>query len=278
MQTTTLLHHDEGLPGQLAQADNETETLKTRFIGQVTRLTIDDTPYTAAVYSVQVNVSDGYQPVFAYDGTADADEIEAGAGAVAQWNADAVFRSLAIATDNADGTIDLAWQDYNRTWDVDLSATNAAVFTDAVQTAASSTTARFGVIVTRGTKSADPRDKRPLVALTGSTTLGQLRGMVIREDAGVEQKQASLQTPDDFDFYPAPRAVPVLNRGRGWVVCETAMVADGPIYVRRAGAGIIGAVRNAADGGNTLDISTIATVDTGGRAGRTCKVKFNIPL
>lgn len=278
MQSSTLLHHDEGLPGQEAQADNETESLKTRFIGQVTRLTIPGGPYVAASYTVKVIVDSGYMPSFTYDGTADASAVAAGAGEAAAWNVNSTFRQLAIATDNGDGTVDLAWQDYQRSWAVELSATNGALQTSSIQTAASSTSARFGIIVSRGPKSADPRDKRPLVTLTGATTLAQLRGMVIREDAGTEQRQASLQTPDDFDFYPAPRAVPILNRGRGWVVCETAMVADGAIYVRRAGNGIIGAVRNTADGGNTLDISSIAVIETGGRAGRTCKVKFHIPL
>lgn len=277
MQTTTLLHHNEGLPGQIAQGEVETETLKTRLIGQKTRLTIGN-PYTAAFYRIQVNVSDGYTPIFEYDGTADGSEVAAGAGLTALWNTSPTFRQLAIATSNGDGTVDLAWLDFGRAWTVQLSATNAAVFTSAVQQAASATTARFGVIVTRGAKGPDPRDARPLLTLTGSTTLAQLRGMVCREDAGVEQKQASMQTPDDFDFYPAPRNVPVLNRGMGWPICETAMTADGPIYVRRAGAGIIGAVRNTADGGNTLDISSIASVEVGGIAGRTCKVKFNIPL
>lgn len=277
MQTTTLLHHDEGLPGQIGHGEPETETLKTRLIGQRTRLTIGN-PYTAATYSVQVNVANGYTPVFEYNGNADASEVVAGAGMTSAWNTSPTFRQLALAINNGNGTVDLDWQDYSRTWAVQLSATNAAVFTSAVQIAASATTARFGVIVARGAKGPDPRDARPLLALTVSTTLAQLRGMVIREDAGVEQRQASMQTPDDFDFYPGARAVPVLNRGYGWPVCETAMTADGPIYVRRAGAGIIGAVRNTADGGNTLDISSIASVEVGGVAGRTCKVKFNIPL
>lgn len=277
MQTSTSLHHDEGLPGQLAQDEAETEALKTRFIGQVTRLTIDD-PFIAAVYSLAIQVTPGYIPVFEYDATADSDENEADAGFVAQWNTSPQFRQLGLASDSGDGTIDIAWTDYNRTWTVTPTATNDAIFTAAVQTAASTTTARFGVLVTRGTKSADPRDCPPIAALTGSTTASQIRGMVIREDAGTEQPTAANQTADSFDFYPAPRAVPVLNRGRGWVVCETAMTFEGAIFVRRAGSGIIGAVRNDNAGGDAIDISSIAKVEVGGAAGRTCKVKLHVPL
>lgn len=277
MQTATLLYHDEGLPGQVAQGEYESEPLRTRYTGEVLRLTIGN-PYTAALYRLLVEVSDGYKPTFEYDGTGDADEIEAGAGFAALWNSSPTWRHLGLATSNGNGTVDIAWGNYNRQWVVTPTATNAAVFTSAVQTAASSTTARFGVLVTRGAKGSDPRTAAPVLPLAVATTVGQIRGMVIREDAGVEQPRAADQVAAGYDFYPAGRAVPVLNRGRGWIVCETAMTADGPIYARRAGAGIIGAVRNSADGGNTVDISSIAYVEVGGAAGGVCKVKLHIPL
>lgn len=278
-QTITKRYMDEGLPGLLDQDTTtvETESLATGFIGQVSRFTIGDAAYTPAVYTITTPVTDAFTDVFDYDGSDDANATAAAVAMAAAWNASPASRALGIASVVVAKSVDIAWNDYTRAWVPVPTATNAAVFTVATQTAASSTIARFGVLVCRGAATGNPRDARPVAPLTSASVIADVRGMVIREDCGVEQPSLNPSTTS-YDAYPAGRVAPILNRGRGWVVCETAMAVDGPIYVRKSGTGIIGAVRNDADGGTAIDASSKFAVVRAGVAGRVCAVKCNVPL
>jgi hypothetical protein len=278
MQTETLFYQRAGLPGAIDQTGPiETERMQTAYTGQVTRLTIGNGPYVATTYSVEVEVVAGYEPVFVYDGSAAADATAAATAFIAAWNADPQFRQLGTASSGGAGLVDIAWADYNRSWTVNLSTGVAATFTAAVQTAAASTTARFGVFCKRGAALADPRAARPFAPLESGDTIAVVRGFVIREDAGVEQPGFDL-SPSSFDYYPAGRAVPVCNRGRGWVVCETAMALTDTPFVRITGSGIIGALRNDNAGGDAIDASTIVAIEAAGEAGGVCKVKVSRTL
>lgn len=278
MQTETPFYHRPGLPGAIDQTGPvETERMQTAYTGQVTRLTIGNSPYVATTYSIGVPVVDGYAPTFTYDGSAAADANAARDGMIAAWNTNPQFRQLGVLSSGGNGAVDIAWNDYNRTWTVNLSTGVAATFTAAVQTAAASTNARFGVFCKRGAALADPRAARPFAPLASGDNIAAVRGVVIREDAGVEQPGFDL-SPSSFDFYPAARAVPVLNRGRIWVVCETAMAMTDTPYIRITGNGVIGALRNDNAGGDAIDASTIVAIEAPGAAGGVCKVKVNRAL
>lgn len=278
-QTTTRRYLEEGLPGLLAQdqAKPEMESLETAFIGQVSRFTIGDAAYTPAVYTITTPVTDAITVTFDYDGADDANATAAAVAMAAEWNADPASRALGIASVVVAKSVDIAWNDYTRAWSPVPTATDSAVFTVATQTVASSRTARFGVLVCRGPATGNPRDARPVAPLTSASVIGDVRGMVVREDCGVEQPSLE-SSATSFDAYPAGRAVPILNRGLGWVVCETAMTVGGAIYVRKAGTGINGAVRNDADGGDAIDASSKFEVVAAGPAGGVCKVKHNVTL
>lgn len=277
MQTITKRYQGEGLPGQMAEHEHKGESLATGYIGQNSRNTIGDAAYVATTYYITVPVTDGISVVFEYDGTADANATAAATGMAAAWNNDPAARQLGEASVAVAKNVDIAWTDYTRSWSPVLTTADAATFTHAVQRAASSTIARMGVLVARGASTGNPRDARPLAVLTSASVVGDIRGAVIREDLGVEQ--TSLEsTADSYDAYPAGRAVPICGIGKIWVPCETAMAVDGPIFVRKSGTGIIGALRNDADGGAAIDFSSKAAVVSAGAAGKTCKIKIHIPL
>lgn len=277
MQTKTERFQSEGLPGQYAQGEMEQESLNTGYIGQISRHTIGDAAYVPTIYHVEVVVTDGLTITFDYDGTLDANATAAAVGMVAAWNNYPPARQLGLAVVTAAKSMDVAWADYTRSYTPTLSSDDVATFTHTVFRAASSQTARFGVAVVYGAVSSNPTHGRLVAPLTSATTAAQVRGIVMREDVGVEQP--SLEpSANSYDYYPAGRAAPIGNRGRCWVVCETAMAVDGAIYVRKSGTGIIGAFRNDADGGDAIDYSAYAKVEVAGVAGKTCKIKINVAL
>src|SRR5690606_29041730 len=164
MQTESTRFLRVGLPGAVDKSGPiETEAMQTAYTGQVTRLTIGAGPYVATTYRVVIDVAPGYAPEFVYDGSGDSDETEARNGAIAAWNTDPQFRQLGLASagSGGNGRIDIAWADFNRSWTVNVSTDDAATFTAAVLTAASSTTARMGVFCKRGAALSDPRAARP---------------------------------------------------------------------------------------------------------------------
>ena len=119
-----------------------------------------------------------------------------------------------------------------------------------------------GTVATPLAIAGTPRDCKPAAALTGSTTIAQIRGMVGREVNSTE-----LAWPNNFatfDAYPAGQPWPGLLRGQGYVQVDPAsgtITESSEVHVViAAGAySLIGAVASAADGGNTIRIDNAPT-------------------
>lgn len=112
----------------------------------------------------------------------------------------------------------------------------------------SSASMPFGTVVKWGTA------ERTSKILSASTDM--LQGIVIRR----HWYDRILELDADADGVKAGVRIDVLRKGRIWVPTETAAALTADIFVRYAGTGTKGAVRNAAVGGETIDISTIAKV------------------
>lgn len=72
----------------------------------------------------------------------------------------------------------------------------------------------------------------------------------------------------------------VLRRGVIWVMCETAMAVNGPIFIRAvaAGAEVPGAVRVDADTADAFDASGIGRVVYPSSGAGVCQIEFEILL
>lgn len=115
---------------------------------------------------------------------------------------------------------------------------------------------------------------RPLVV---GTTLAELIGVLMQGVAYPEQQTSNqLQVTSPEGTY-----VSVIKEGYPVVIAETAIAKTDTLFVRRNAVTpgeILGSVRNAADGGDTLDISSIAAPYEACAAGELCRIRLNIPL
>lgn len=106
----------------------------------------------------------------------------------------------------------------------------------------------FGTVVKWGTL------ERTSKILSASTDM--LQGIVIRR----HWYERTLELDADVDGVKAGVRIDILRKGRIWVPTATAAALTDDIFVRYAGTGTKGAVRNAAVTDETIDISAIAKV------------------
>lgn len=116
-------------------------------------------------------------------------------------------------------------------------------FTDKVTGKNTAAAVEFGRYVCRG--DADGRIKAPALA-TDVTDEKVLGGIVLRDGLVVNFGIAGNAA------YAQNNAVPVLKRGRVWVICDGAVTAGtSGVFVRYAGTGVKGGIGGTSTGGET---------------------------
>jgi len=111
---------------------------------------------------------------------------------------------------------------------------------------------------------------------SGAVTVDALRG-VTRRNENIERKHLSADDPVyDYEYN---NAMDVVRKGPIWVATTSLLVRSGPIFFQHttSGANLAGTFRNTVDGGNAVDVSSVAAVYRGNDvAGEPAVVEFNI--
>lgn len=139
---------------------------------------------------------------------------------------------------------------------------------NALGLAAEASSIRFGAAVVFGTEDDQARLPDSANALGAGASGLLFAGIVMREQIR-EQKPTILVSPvgDDFNYAEETETLSVKTAGRIYAICETVSNPGDPVYFRHAGVGLLGALRNAADGVNTQLIPNakwLKTVSAGG--------------
>lgn len=111
--------------------------------------------------------------------------------------------------------------------------------------------------------------------LTGADEIGDIWGVV--EQISIPREIDAEADSLDRNIKPGDTAS-VITTGYLWMEAETAMAVTDTVFARiTAGAGeVAGTVRSDADGGDAIDVSTIAKIITPCAAGERCELSINV--
>ena len=122
----------------------------------------------------------------------------------------------------------------------------------------------FGTAVKFYTANADSGARLP------TTTGDKLRGITMHSHASDFGRSDSIL--DENGDVRKGKMVNVVTNGEIWVTCENGCTPGAPLFVRVAGAGVLGALRSAADGVNTIDCTARGTWQSTAIAGGLAKL------
>lgn len=199
------------------------------------------------------------------------------AALIDDWNA--AFEGIGFAYEGATPeTVEIALLDSQTTYiENATSAPGTGTLTYSLEQAKGGVVCRASTFVAAEVDAVDTKEDSngSLRRLAAGDTVADIIGAV---RTGVIYPE---NDPDDPGI-PAGEHATVISDGRPVLLAETALVKNGPIFARIDGSGILGAVRNDNDGGNAIDISSIARViediaDPGGEPALT-RLRVFIPL
>ena len=124
----------------------------------------------------------------------------------------------------------------------------------------------FGVVVAHNT-AVGPRAMR-----LPSGAAAKLAGVVLHRAHYAEVSRGSVAAPYLTGLVPSTD-LSVMAEGECVMISETTFTVGDPVFVRVAGPGQLGAIRNVADGANTIDCTAVMKFKSTGLANGLARVR-----
>jgi len=163
-------------------------------------------------------------------------------------NADGKLRDLFTVSEDGVDTATFTARKANQAFTITSAPGGSATGTHAVTTAAGGAELELGTMVSRSATAGEMR------ALEAADTADNLAGILFRTDTN-HFHDLENDTASAVDSFDRGRTLAVMEEGRCWVLVPTGVSALTDAVHVRVNAGRLGEFRNAADGGDTVDVS-----------------------
>lgn len=268
MQTQYKLHEDPAVEGQPV-GDRKSRPMALPWLPQITEIVIaDGSPAASEPWTIDfANEKTGQ--VFTLAFTSGASLAATLDNLVAAVAANAKIRDLFTVTEDGVDTAEFTARHANVPYTVTVTPGGSATATPTDTQDAGGAGVEFGRLVKRGA------DDETYEAVAAGTTLAQVVGVLFRTD-GNHFHPLENDGPAVVDTSRRGDTMAIMYEGRFMAKVEDAVTPTSTAYLRIAGTGRIGALRATADGGNTINVSSICKFETSAAAGGLARVFIRV--